>query len=145
MHISKIVEHVKNEINFSQEFCEDNVFVTLRTEEVLRIIENLEQSHRDISEIEEENKKKDKIIDEQLKETVKLQTELNTENNRCMILANNDKFKEQMIDLITEWISERCFYKDDYSNSCEIIQDSCNKEDDCKDCIKQYFENKAKE
>ncbi len=144
MHISKIVEHVKNEINFSQEFCEDNVFVTLRTEEVLRIIENLEQSHRDISEIEEENKKKDKIIDEQLKENVKLQTELNTENNRCMILANNNKFKEQMIDLMAEWISERCFYKDDYSNSCEIIQDSCNKEDDCKDCIKQYFENKAK-
>ena len=62
-----------------------------------------------------------------------------------MILANNNKFKEQMIDLMAEWISERCFYKDDYSNSCEIIQDSCNKEDDCKDCIKQYFENKAKE
>lgn len=98
-----------------------------------------------LQEQQEENKKKDKIIDEQLKENVKLQTELNTENNRCMILANNDKFKEQMIDLITEWISERCFYKDDYSNSCEIIQDSCNKEDDCKDCIKQYFENKAKE
>lgn len=52
---------------------------------------------------------------------------------------------EKMIDLMAEWISERCFYKDDYSNSCEIIQDSCNKEDDCKDCIKQYFENKAKE
>ena len=98
-----------------------------------------------LQEQQEENKKKDKIIDEQLKENVKLQTELNTENNRCMILANNDKFKEQMIDLITEWISERCFYKDDYSNSCEIIQDSCKKEDDCKDCIKQYFENKAKE
>ena len=98
-----------------------------------------------IQEQQEENKKKDKIIDEQLKENVKLQTELNTENNRCMILANNNKFKEQMIDLMAEWISERCFYKDDYSNSCEIIQDSCNKEDDCKDCIKQYFENKAKE
>lgn len=98
-----------------------------------------------LQEQQEENKKKDKIIDEQLKENVKLQTELNTENNRCMILANNDKFKEQMIDLMAEWISERCFYKDDYSNSCEIIQDSCNKEDDCKDCIKQYFENKAKE
>lgn len=98
-----------------------------------------------LQEQQEENKKKDKIIDEQLKENVKLQTELNTENNRCMILANNNKFKEQMIDLMAEWISERCFYKDDYSNSCEIIQDSCNKEDDCKDCIKQYFENKAKE
>lgn len=85
------------------------------------------------------------LIKEQQEEIENLQKELNEENNRCMILANNDKFKEQMIDLMAEWISERCFYKDDYSNSCEIIQDSCNKEDDCKDCIKQYFENKAKE
>ncbi len=98
-----------------------------------------------LKEQQEENKKKDKIINEQLKENVKLQAELNTENNRCMILANNDKFKEQIIDLMVEWISERCFYKDDYSNSCEIIQDSCSKEDDCKDCIKQYFERKVKE
>lgn len=98
-----------------------------------------------LKEQQEENKKKDKIINEQLKENVKLQAELNTENNRCMILANNDKFKEQIIGLMVEWISERCFYKDDYSNSCEIIQDSCSKEDDCKDCIKQYFERKVKE
>ena len=90
-------------------------------------------------------KEKDKLINEQLKENIKLQEELNEENKRCMILANNDKFKEQMIDLMAEWISERCFYKDDYSNSCEIIQDSCNKKDDCKHCIKQYFERKAKE
>ena len=85
-----------------------------------------------------------KIIKQQ-EEIKNLQKEVNEENKRCMILANNDKFKEQMIDLMTEWISERCFYKDDYSNSCEIIQDSCSKEDDCKDCIKQYFANKAKE
>lgn len=98
-----------------------------------------------LKEQQEENKKKDKIINEQLKENVKLQAELNTENNRCMILANNDKFKEQIIDLMVEWISERCFYKDDYSNSCEIIQDSCSKEDNCKDCIKQYFERKVEE
>ena len=113
-------------------------------------INNLEEIPIDILRIMYKNKinklnEKDKIINEQLKENVKLQAELNAENNRCMILANNDKFKEQMIDLMAEWISERCFYKDDYSNSCEIIQDSCNKEDDCKDCIKQYFENKAKE
>ena len=47
--------------------------------------------------------------------------------------------RDEQIDLMAEWISERCFYKDDYSNSCEIIQDSCSKEDDCKHCIKQYF------
>ena len=85
------------------------------------------------------------LIKEQEKKIENLQKEVNEENKRCMILANNDKFKEQMIDLMTEWISERCFYKDDYSNSCEIIQDSCSKEDDCKDCIKQYFERKVED
>lgn len=52
--------------------------------------------------------------------------------------------KDKQIDLMAEWISERCFYKDDYSNSCEIIQDSYSKEDDCKHCIKQYFERNCK-
>lgn len=52
--------------------------------------------------------------------------------------------KDKQIDLMAEWISERCFYKDDYSNSCEIIQDSCSKEDNCKHCIKQYFERNCK-
>lgn len=56
-----------------------------------------------------------------------------------------NKKKDKIIDLMSEWISERCFYKDDYSNSCEIIQDSCSKEDNCKDCIKQYFERKVEE
>lgn len=63
MHISKIVEYVKNEIDFSQDFCEDNVFVTLRTEAILRIIENLEQSHKDILEFTKEIEKKDRQID----------------------------------------------------------------------------------
>lgn len=63
MHISKMIDYVKNEIHFTQEFCEYNVFVTLRIEPILRIIENLEQSHKDILEITKENKKKDKIID----------------------------------------------------------------------------------
>ena len=45
-------------------------------------------------------KEKDNIINEQLKENVELRKELNEENKRCMILANNDKFKEQVIDLM---------------------------------------------
>lgn len=88
-------------------------------------------------------KERNKIINEQLKENVKLQKELNEENKRCMILENNDKFKEQVIDLMAEWISERCFYIDEYINSCEVIQDSCYKEKNCKDCLKQYFANKV--
>ena len=35
-----------------------------------------------------------------VKENVELRKELNEENKRCMILANNDKFKEQVIDLM---------------------------------------------
>ena len=42
------------------------------------------------------------------------------------------------------WIGDRCFYSDDYCNSCEIIQDSCyNPIKDCENCIKQYFYKKA--
>lgn len=52
--------------------------------------------------------------------------------------------KDKMIDLMAEWISERCLYIDDYGNSCEIIQDSCNKKENCELCIKQYFERKYK-
>lgn len=62
MHISDIVNYVKNEINFSREFCEDNVFVTLRIEPIITILQNLEESHKDIISFQEDIIKKDKII-----------------------------------------------------------------------------------
>ena len=77
-------------------------------------------------------KEKDKLINEQLKENVSLQKELNEENKRCMILANNDKFKEQIIDLMAEEIA---FYQD--INSYEDIKTY-------KKQIKQYFERRVK-
>ncbi len=46
------------------------------------------------------------LIKEQEKKIENLQKELNEENNRCMILANNDKFKEQVIDLMAEYIEK---------------------------------------
>ena len=75
---------------------------------------------------------KDKIINEQLKENVKLQSELNEENKRCMILANNDKFKEQVIDLMADKLVEahEWFYSE---------FDNFTKED-----FIQYFADKAK-
>ena len=105
-------------------------------------INNLEEIPIDILRIMYKNKinklnEKDKIIDEQLKENVKLQTELNTENNRCMILANNDKFKEQVIDLMAEHIHINNCYK------CPNIKCEDNGGITCEDCIKQYFENKV--
>lgn len=63
MHISKLVDYVKNEISFSKEFCKDNVFITLRIEPILKILENLEQSHKDILQYVKDIEKKDKMID----------------------------------------------------------------------------------
>ena len=74
----------------------------------------------------------------------KLQKELNEENKRCMILANNDKFKEQVIDLMSEWIEKHTKYYDEDGCYCEIEKEICEKDIECKDCIKQYFERKAK-
>lgn len=73
----------------------------------------------------------------------KLQEDLETVLN--MIKEKNAEIekKDKIIDLMAEWISERCLYIDDYGNSCEIIQDSCNKKENCELCIKQYFERKV--
>ena len=47
------------------------------------------------------------LIKEQQEKIENLQKELNEENKRCMILANNDKFKEQVIDLMAELVYKR--------------------------------------
>ena len=79
-------------------------------------------------------KEKDKIINEQLKDNVKLQKELNEENKRCMILANNNKFKEQVIDLMAE-----IFYK---RFKAELLLEYGF---ESKEEIKQYFERKVED
>ena len=78
-----------------------------------------------------------------IEEFKKLQEDLETVLN--MIKEKNAEIekKDKIIDLMAEWISERCLYIDDYGNSCEIIQDSCNKKENCELCIKQYFECKV--
>ena len=91
-------------------------------------------------------KEKDKLINEQLKENVSLQKELNEENKRCMILANNDKFKEQIIDLMAEYIAtldmeeDICIKTGKNLNECDSMAIG-----ECEECIKQYFERKCKE
>lgn len=63
-------------------------------------------------------------------------------------LGKELKKQDKMIDKMVHWISDRCLYVDDYSNSCDVIQDSCYEWQcgkDCRQCIKQYFEKKAEE
>ena len=84
-NLLEIVELSRDEIKSGN----TNIAATLDYEDLISLQIALEM-------IEE----KDNIINEQLKENVELRKELNEENKRCMILANNDKFKEQVIDLM---------------------------------------------
>ncbi len=137
--------------------------MTKKQEEAIRICEeriikpfyefpnptSIELKDIDVEEIEtvlNMLKEKDKLINEQLKENVSLQKELNEENKRCMILANNDKFKEQIIDLMAEYIAaldieeDICIKTGKNLNECDSMAIG-----ECEECIKQYFERKSKE
>lgn len=87
---------------------------------------------------------KDNIINEQLKENAELRKELNEENKRCMILANNDKFKEQVIDLMAEQIKipepTMKIESFDIKSKTKFGMRYLNKEE-----VKQYFERKIRE
>jgi hypothetical protein len=77
----------------------------------------------------------------------KLEKELNKPSSETIhILATKLTEQQKLIDKMAEWIDDRCFYSDDYGNSCEIIQDTCNNPDKfCKNCIIQHFLNEIKE
>ena len=74
------------------------------------------------------------LIKEQQEEIENLQKELNEENKRCMILANNDKFKEQVIELMSELVYER------FKPELLLEYGFESKEE-----IKQYFERKVED
>ena len=42
---------------------------------------------------------------------------------------------KKIAEKLAEHISRRCYYVDDYSNSCDVIEDSCFEDKDCKQCI----------
>ena len=77
-------------------FCEERC-IAIET-----VLNELEKKDKEIEQLEI---KIDNLAEEQNereKYTHKLEKELNEENNRCMILANNDKFKEQIIEEMAE-------------------------------------------
>ena len=85
------------------------------------------------------------ILENQKAEIEDLKLKIQTQKELLKMKTREIEKKDNIIDLMAEWISNICFYKDDYGNSCEIIQDSCYEDSDCKQCIKQYFEKKEDE
>ena len=51
--------------------------------------------------------------------------------------------KNKIIDEMTEWIEKHTKYYDEDGCYCEVEKDICNKNIECKECIKQCFESKA--
>lgn len=48
--------------------------------------------------------------------------------------------KDKQIDLMTEWIEKHTKYYDEDGCYCELEKKICEKDIECKDCIKQKFE-----
>ena len=63
----------------------------------------------------------------------------------CIRLEHKEVELEKAIDLMAEFFNKRSWrehqVKDDTCNCCKVEYGA----DDCKDCLKQYFKNKAKE
>ena len=68
-----------------------------------------------------------------------LQKELNEENKRCMVLANNDKFKEQVIDLMAKCIDVEL----SSARLGALLNKNVKPLETYKEDIKQYFANKV--
>lgn len=97
-------------------------------EAIMQIADERDEACKDI-------KKKDKQIE-------KYQNMLVTNDMLHVIECEN---KDKIIDLMAEFLNKRSWrehqLKNDTCYCCKIEYGA----DDCKDCIKQYFENKAKE
>ena len=115
---------------FCYEHCKD-------IDNLISAYKKLEEDFKDIDKecnrLEEKEYNKE---DQYLVRINELEKELNEENKISMILANNDKFKEQIIDKMAEQLQGLAIF-DVQKDEPLILGD---KED-----IKQYFINKVKE
>lgn len=91
-----------------------------------------------IAKLKKENKEKDKYI----KNSENITTEMSNDINKLLLEI---KEKDKQIDLMAEYISnldiDEDFCKEQADNNCDDI----NREVECKDCIKQYFEKQVEE
>ena len=99
-------------------------------------LEQLEQLKNDIETVLNLLEKKDKET-EYWKNGFERELESNRKN--IIEIINKDK----IIDLMAEWIEKHTKYYDEDGCYCEVEKDICNKNIECDNCIKQYFERKV--
>lgn len=101
--------------------------------------ENIETVLNMLKETSAESAEKDKIIAEKSVEIEKLKGDFKIIDEECSRLEKKEVKQDKIIDLMSEFISRyHCFEMVVYD-----LNDECTHEHECKDCIKQYFEQKA--
>lgn len=91
-----------------------------------------------LKEKDTEIEKKDKMIDLRNKELIIKEDELK--------FSDEERIKlNKMIDLMAEYISDLDIDEDICKKQSDNNCDDINREVECKECIKQYFEKQAKE
>ena len=114
-------------------------------ETVLNMLKEKDKEIQFQKDINKQEKDRHKQAEKSLKGQIKiLKRDFKIVDQECSRLERKEEKQDKIIDLMAEWISERCLYIDDYGNSCDITQDICNKRNNCKDCIKQYFKEQSK-
>lgn len=78
------------------------------------------------------------LLENKDKESHFIQSELDIANAKIIKL-------NKIIDLMAEWIEKHTKYYDEDGCYCEVEKDICNKNIECDNCIKQYFEKKVEE
>lgn len=70
---------------------------------------------------------------------------IDTVLNLITKLQKENKQKDKQIDLMAEYISKHDIDEDICKEQADNNCDDINREAECKDCIKQYFERKARD
>lgn len=154
----KAIEYFKEHINYFQEqikfietvdcdyYDEEYELYKNRVKQfntVLNLIKkqqaDLEKKDKIIEKLKNNNKDLLRKLRNRVKEVNKL-TKYSLYKKEFATLNIQLQEKDKIIHLMAEWISDKCFYSDNCGNSCELIQDSCYKDTDCRECIIKYFE-----
>ena len=111
-------------------------------ETILNILENQKV---EISDLKWKNEIYVKSIKSHDRYEIELNDEIIEKNNKIFDLEAEIENKDKEINLMAEWIEKHTKYYDEDGCYCEVEKDICNKNIECDNCIKQYFEYKVEE
>ena len=113
--------------------------------EILNMLKEKDAKIEHLEEKRNNQKQELAILNEKQKEMNKLINTVSSYKGMFKQQQKEMKKKDKQIDLMAEFISNQDIDEDICKEQVPLGCDDINREVECKDCIKQYFENKAKE